>query len=95
MLRLCANRCFVDGCDDPIDPEYKADWLNGTALNSLLKTPRAWRCTYQDFDIIPNASTPECAYNNYTANATCHNWIFDESVFTRTIVTDVSHICII
>lgn len=88
-----AYRCFVDGCDDPIDPEYKADWLNGTALNSLLATPRAWRCNYQDFDTIPNATTPECAYNNYTVNATCHNWIFDKSVFTRTIVTDYLLVC--
>ncbi|KAK4004202.1 hypothetical protein OUZ56_005944 [Daphnia magna] len=88
-----AYRCFVDGCDDPIDPEYKADWLNGTALNSLLATPRAWRCNYQDFDTIPNATTPECAYKNYTVNATCHNWIFDKSVFTRTIVTDYLLVC--
>ncbi|XP_045025101.1 solute carrier family 22 member 4-like [Daphnia magna] len=87
------DRCFVDGCDGPIDPEYKADWLNGTALNSLLATPRAWRCNYQDFDTIPNATTPECAYKNYTVNATCHNWIFNKSVFTRTIVTDYLLVC--
>jgi hypothetical protein len=24
-------------------------------------------------------------------NATCHQWVFDKSVFTSTIVTDVSY----
>jgi hypothetical protein len=95
-LDLCGDRCFVDGCDNPVDPVYKADWLNeSNALSSLLSSPRdlGWRCSYKDFDeMMPNASKPECAYSNYTANVKCDQWVFDKSVFTSTIVTDVSGI---
>nr|CAH0104623.1 unnamed protein product [Daphnia galeata] len=90
-----AHRCFVEGCDNPDEPVYKANWLvnQSDALSNLLMTPRAWRCTYQDFEKIPNASQPECAYSNYTVNATCHQWVFDQSVFTSTIVTDYLLVC--
>lgn len=91
MFNIC--RCFVEGCDDPDNPEYFADWLNETALSNLEMFPKApfWRCNYRDFGAIPNTSTPSCAVN-YTANATCNNWVFDDSVFTKTIVIDVSKI---
>ena len=91
---VCDCRCFVNGCDDPDDPVYKADWINETIFNNIKKHPRDWRCVYQDFDIIPNADTPSCA-TNYTANKTCDAWVFDDSVFTKTIVIDVSHFLLI
>lgn len=51
-------------------------------VTDLQINPNHWQCEFPKFAILP-----DCA--NITANDTCDGWIFDKSIFSSTIVTDV------
>ena len=61
-----------------------ADWMDETLTVDLQFDPKHWQCEFPKLAILP-----ECAVN-ITVNDTCSRWIFDKSVFSSTIVTDVT-----
>lgn len=87
MFALCfkkylSKRCFVDGCDDSISPQYLAEWMDATVIRDLHINAKEWQCEFPKFAILS-----DCA--NITTNDVCDGWIFDKSIFSSTIVTDV------
>ncbi|EFX65785.1 hypothetical protein DAPPUDRAFT_332857 [Daphnia pulex] len=82
-----AHRCFVDGCDDDVSPQYMADWMDQILIQDLQFDPKHWQCEFPNLAILP-----ECAVN-ITVNDACSRWIFDKSIFSSTIVTDFLLVC--
>lgn len=77
------RRCLIQGCDNQTNPQYLAEWMDEFILQDLHANPKSWQC-----EIPKHVVLPECS-NNISANITCDHWVFDKSVFTSTIVTDV------
>jgi len=63
---------------------------NSTTLKYLQGEVADWGC-----QLPVNLTIASCGLINNTANATCQHWIYDKSIFTRTVVSDVSHCFII
>nr|CAH0104624.1 unnamed protein product [Daphnia galeata] len=82
-----AHRCFVDGCDDNLSPQYIADWMDENLITDLEFDSKHWQCEFPKLVILP-----ECAVN-ITVNDTCSRWIFDPSIFSSTIVTEFLLVC--
>jgi hypothetical protein len=60
-----------------------ADWMDQILIQDLQFDPKHWQCEFPNLAILP-----ECALN-ITVNDACSRWIFDKSIFSSTIVTDV------
>ena len=85
-LVVSFHRCFVDGCDDNLSPQYIADWMDENLITDLEFDSKHWQCEFPKLVILP-----ECAVN-ITVNDTCSRWIFDPSIFSSTIVTEVIYL---
>ena len=77
---ILSIRCFIEGCDEKVNPQYLAVWMDSATFNA-----KYWKCGFPKSVLLP-----ECAVVNNTDDVICDSWVFDKSVFSTTIVTDVS-----
>ena len=80
-------RCYIDGCENRTSIDFQPSWLNNTIPwdddNLFIAQCFRYNRTWSDPD--------ECQLNiddDYSLQE-CNEWIYDESVFHSTIVTQV------
>ncbi|XP_014670267.1 PREDICTED: organic cation transporter protein-like, partial [Priapulus caudatus] len=92
------HRCFVPGCDDPIDPTYSAPWLNGTIPWEM--RDGAWQRSQCDYYAVPSDVVRNCSVARRRGDAddkprvaTCDRWVYDTSIYAATVTTEFDVVC--
>lgn len=82
-------RCYIPGCDDPIYPEYKHEWVKytvpGEYSSGIFKPEQCLRY------LVNNSYTSTfCEPNGFIKEVeSCNRWVFDKE---KTIVNEVYQI---
>ncbi len=79
----------MEGCDSRDEPRYLAEWMDDATIQELLqdiklpKAQRQWSCKLLD---LGNTS---CTAVDFDSSSPCRDWIFDQSVISSSIATQV------
>lgn len=85
------SRCYIEVCDDFIDSNetntFTPNWLNNTIPWNDNSPDRCYHYNYTW------TSLDECQYPNSSVNLEmvmkCDRWVYERSLFTNTVVTEV------
>merc|ERR1711971_42749 len=84
-------RCYIDGCDVP-NSSYETPWLNFTTPREEEDGTEVWsRC--EKFS-RQNSTKEVCSAEQFTQQVqNCDMFVFDDSFFESTIVTEFELVC--